>query len=219
MVRLLPYIEQQAVFSLVQGLPDITAGFDTIVKTPITIYTCPADLRNAGTQTVPAGMAASSYAGVTGTDETDAGANATNGIFPTLRTNGFTAGNFPRRLQISDITDGLSNTVAVGEHHTQTWQNATWIGTDFNTLLALPNRNYVGSGMYGYTAACPERFPAYFNAFSPIDVCSTDGFNSPHTGGGNWMLADGSVRFFMFSSGTTTLPLMATINGGEVVNE
>jgi prepilin-type processing-associated H-X9-DG protein len=136
-----------------------------------------------------------------------------------LRQSGPQAGKFSRRLRATDITDGLSNTVAVGERHTQPWQNATWVGTDFNTLLALPNRNVLGSGMYGYTAACPERFPAYYGPFSTVDICSSDGFNSPHPGGGNWLLADGSVRFFAHSAGTTTLVQMASVNGGEIVTE
>jgi prepilin-type processing-associated H-X9-DG protein len=38
-----------------------------------------------------------------------------------------------------------------------------------------------------------------------------------HPGGGNWLLGDGSVRFFPYSAGTTILPQMASINGGEVV--
>lgn len=218
-VRLLPYIEQQAVLSLMIGKPDVS-GFDIMTKTPISMYICPADSRAGGaSQTDPPGLVASSYAGVTGTDETNEGANATNGVFATLRSFGPAAGNFSRRLKAMDITDGLSNTIAIGEHHTQPAQNATWVGSDLNTLLALPNRNYVGSGMYGYAAACPERFPAYFNQFNRTDICSSDGFNSPHSGGGNWLSADGSVRFFVFSAGTTTLVQMATVNGGEVVTE
>jgi prepilin-type N-terminal cleavage/methylation domain-containing protein len=222
MVRLLPYLEQQAVQSMCVGKPtqaELTAGFETMVKTTISVYVCPSDVRVGNAQTDPPGLVAASYAGVTGTDESDAGANATNGMFPTMRSTGFTPGKFPRRLRVTDVTDGLSNTVAVGERHVQPGLNAQWVGADFNTLLALPNRNYMGSGMYGFAAVCPGQLPAYYVPFSTANVCSSDGFNSPHPGGGTWLLGDGSVRSFAFTAGTTILPKMATVNGGEVVSE
>jgi prepilin-type processing-associated H-X9-DG protein len=40
---------------------------------------------------------------------------------------------------------------------------------------------------------------------------------SMHPGGGNWLLADGSVRFLSYAGGKNVLPLMATYRGGEVV--
>jgi prepilin-type processing-associated H-X9-DG protein len=37
----------------------------------------------------------------------------------------------------------------------------------------------------------------------------------PLVAGGNWLMCDGSVRFMAYSAGTTVIPLMATIDGGE----
>jgi prepilin-type processing-associated H-X9-DG protein len=39
-----------------------------------------------------------------------------------------------------------------------------------------------------------------------------------HPGGGNFVLADGSSRFFSYAAGTTTIVPMSTRSGGEVVN-
>jgi prepilin-type processing-associated H-X9-DG protein len=73
-------------------------------------------------------------------------------------------------------------------------------------------------GSLGAAAICPGQ-PAYFSPYSQANPCTSDGFNSAHSGGGNWLLGDGSVRFFTFAAGTTTLSQMATVDGGEVVTE
>ena len=48
-----------------------------------------------------------------------------------------------------------------------------------------------------------------------------DGYHmwSFHTGGGNFALADGSVRFFQYSAGPTIIIAMSTRAMGEVITE
>ena len=41
---------------------------------------------------------------------------------------------------------------------------------------------------------------------------------SLHQSGGNFGLADGSVRFFGYEAGLKVIPAMSTIAGGEVVD-
>jgi prepilin-type N-terminal cleavage/methylation domain-containing protein/prepilin-type processing-associated H-X9-DG protein len=225
-VRLLPYLEQQAVQDLVVGKPNqaaISSGVVTMMGTTVPVYRCPSDSNTGGAGVSPARVSAS-YSGVTGNDENTNpnlpphGANATNGIFPTKTPFGPMPNSYPTKVRATSIADGLSNTVAVGERHTQS-PYSLWMAADYDTLLAIPNRNIMGGFGSSPAPACVGQLPGYFGPFNPNDPCSQDRFNSPHSGGGNWLLADGSVRFFAFTAGTKTLPDMASVNGGEVVTE
>ncbi|MBN9118990.1 MAG: DUF1559 domain-containing protein [Planctomycetes bacterium] len=229
MVRLLPYIEQDATAKLVVGkstATDIGAGYAAMAAVPVSIYVCPSAIEPTAGVPQTTKFGAVSYVGVTGSNENvdpmtgTIGMNATNGVFPVKTPFGPDSAVRPR-VQAGDVVDGLSNTVAVGERHI-TQMGTTWAGADYHTLLAFPNQNaFGGIGPNGaYTAtACPGSLPGRYAAFVATDPCSQDRFNSPHAGGANWLLADGSVRTFAFSAGTTVLPAMVTANGGEVVAE
>lgn len=63
---------------------------------------------------------------------------------------------------------------------------------------------------------CPPA-PCYFGA-GPLNVGNDCSFNqlwSNHTGGGNFAMGDGSVRFISYSA-SALLPALATRAGGEV---
>lgn len=65
---------------------------------------------------------------------------------------------------------------------------------------------------------CP--FPMFFQPpRNPPSIC--DGYHiwSFHSGGANFGIADGSVRFFSYSAGTTTIISMSTRASGEVFSE
>jgi prepilin-type N-terminal cleavage/methylation domain-containing protein/prepilin-type processing-associated H-X9-DG protein len=227
MVRLLPYVEQPALQSLMVGKTnpaDLSSAFTVYIQTTVPPYVCPTDGR------APVPFTAASYAGVSGNNENwDAsalppatGANASNGMFAVVK---WVAGpvpvayggQYPKRIRIANVTDGLSNTIAVGERLAQPNQNSSWMAADLHTVFALPSQVTM-PGSLGATAICPDQ-PAYFRPYSQSNPCTSDGFNSAHSGGGNWLLGDGSVRFFTFASGTTTLSQMASADGGEVVTE
>jgi prepilin-type processing-associated H-X9-DG protein len=63
--------------------------------------------------------------------------------------------------------------------------------------------------------ACPRLF---LENYRPADsnLCDTHHFWSYHSGGGNWLFADGSVRFLPYRS-NTILPALATRCGSEIV--
>jgi prepilin-type processing-associated H-X9-DG protein len=61
---------------------------------------------------------------------------------------------------------------------------------------------------------CPNGF---YGPGDIVNFCHTNHFWSFHTGGGNWLLCDGSVRFIDYSAGGKTVPDMATIAGGELI--
>jgi prepilin-type processing-associated H-X9-DG protein len=80
-----------------------------------------------------------------------------------------------------------------------------------NTLWAIGVPSLITDNSEG--PPCPAK--SYFSPGDLTDNCHTNHFWSFHTGGGNWLLCDGSVRFMNYSAGTTVIPPMATINGGE----
>jgi len=84
------------------------------------------------------------------------------------------------RVRISDIVDGTSNTLMVGERN---WTNlaGVWIGT----------RNYTGNGDVGLRQQLGiTNWKINLNGGN-----SPRAFHSNHVGGTHFVLADGSVRF------------------------
>ncbi|HJZ92706.1 MAG TPA: DUF1559 domain-containing protein [Gemmataceae bacterium] len=213
--RILPFIEQDNIgnrtFSNVATVADLNAKLPELFNTKVPIYVCPSDGTIATPKPDAFGrypMYLTSYLGVTGNDESGAGGNATNGAFP-VRTLGQTV-----KIQVTfaSFTDGLSNSVVVGERPTDRAKDwGWWLYSDGDTLLGHPNRNttYWPSGC----------LPGYFKPDQFGSDCSTAHFWSFHSGGGNWLLGDGSVRFINYNAATTTVFQMSSINGGETVQE
>jgi prepilin-type processing-associated H-X9-DG protein len=93
--------------------------------------------------------------------------------------------------RLAEVTDGTSNTFAIGERDSMFGRGATWIGT----------RNPRGSfarGIYYVTANIRPQLnasdPPYgWNSSSNRAVQA--GFSSLHTGGANFAFVDGSVHF------------------------
>jgi len=117
---------------------------------------------------------------------------------------------------IATITDGTSNTIAVGEFTTNT------------------NNNRRVFWAYGYTSydigtIVPETliFNNDFNKCTLSTLALTGGyagdmckraFGSNHPGGLNFLFADGSVHFLKQTINRRTLLSLATITGGEIVS-
>jgi prepilin-type processing-associated H-X9-DG protein len=224
MFRILPFIEQSNLQTPLQSVTtsaQIADTINTIGANAVNIYQCPSD--PLVTQKSPGsppdgGRALTSYLGVTGNDEWLEqgfyGSNARNGMFPVFRWAGSPADR--SGVKMTAVSDGLSNTTVVGERPPADpvtsggYRWGWWRGSDFNTLMANPNREA------SIVTGCPD--PGYFRPDQPNNRCAATHYWSMHPNGGNWLLGDGSVRFFAYSAGTTILPAMASITGGEVVN-
>jgi len=208
MTRALPYVEQANIMKPIEAVTttaQLATEFTNMLNTRSPLFTCPSDSlankANAG------GAAITNYLGVTGNNETE-GSDATNGVFAVWFWYQYT----PKKpVRISMITDGTSNTVMVGERPPSSdlyW--GWWAYSDTDNIMALPNReSYLGCS----SSVLPGRFrPDVPN--NPQAYCH---WWSMHTGGANWLMADGSVRFVAYAS-APVLEQMASINGNEVIN-
>jgi prepilin-type processing-associated H-X9-DG protein len=171
---------------------------------PVKVIQCPVDPRASQIWTDGSDTAAlTSYLGVTGTNQF-----AYDGI---LHVNA--------RVKLTDVTDGTSNTVMVGERPPSDdlyW--GWWLAGSGDWPIFS-----AGDCLLGVSETDPNNQPEYVPEFyRPGEVNDPDQrhrwhFWSLHSGGANWLLADGSVRFISYAAGKNILPAMATRAGGEVV--
>jgi prepilin-type processing-associated H-X9-DG protein len=146
-------------------------------------------------------------------DDWDWGAYANNTVTTPASTDSFVNNNgiffcfsMQRPRSSAAITDGLSNTLAIGEKV-------------FNEKFANSSETFTWMNSVGVigTAASPLNGTDEKTSTS----ASWDirwGFSSLHPGGAQFLMGDGSVRFV---SETVALPIyraMATMNGGEVAS-
>ncbi len=189
---------------------------------PVKTYQCPADSRSQRVAMVDLGngnlqpVAFTSYLGVAGIEGDHEGAQ--DGVL-----------FFHLPVRFAEITDGLSNTLMVGERppswnleHGWWFAGSGWDGSgDGDVVLGARDYRYADdlqdqAVLAGHDLHCPESCVG----FQPgkIDApCDQVHFWSLHTGGGNFLLGDGSVRFCDYDM-NRVLPALCTRSGGEVVD-
>jgi prepilin-type N-terminal cleavage/methylation domain-containing protein/prepilin-type processing-associated H-X9-DG protein len=227
MYYILPFIEQEALYEQGRGVslgqlwdhdPDTIAIVGRTMATVVPGFLCPSDprdfaggIRGADFWITPTdgscGM--TSYLGMRAMDiwETSTGLGVF-GILPEGALN----------IKIDQITDGTSNTLMVGERppgadRAYGWW-ADWDGESLLLAIGIP-LPYPNSKSDGSGTNCPRQ--AYFSPGDLINYCHGNHYWSFHPGGGNWLMCDGSVHFMAYAAGTTVIPAMATIAGGEEI--
>jgi prepilin-type N-terminal cleavage/methylation domain-containing protein/prepilin-type processing-associated H-X9-DG protein len=232
-INLLPYLEQQNLYNLYNNaIPNQAPGNQAFAQTYVAVYTCPIDPR-AGQVIAPATIApdgggnngsirymAGSYRCMTGIGNTSS-TNTYGGFWNEVQDaqkahpNGRGAfhgdgysGMTPERF--ATITDGTSNTLFFGEHHSSTvpermpfWadsfnlysKGATW---DSPTITAAV--------MQADFATCSAQVNSNYCKY---------GWGSLHTSGINFVFGDGSVRSLPKTIDYRVFMALSTVAGGE----
>lgn len=223
----LPQIEQQGLYNQINFNLPLSSNL-AVAATPIKTLACASDQSKRVTQIttdINATVAMTSYKAV-------AGSNWHVGTFsPVVYTTGrcennsnsFVCGNGiicrgaqssgqgpygPVKTRFAEITDGLSNTHALGEAIPDLAVRGWWYGPDGSTAnCAIPLNYSVRIG-----------FPSNKTGWS-VTWQNNYGFNSRHPSGANFAKVDGSVRFVSDVIATATYRALATIDVGESVTE
>lgn len=251
-----PYIEQNNFYDAVrvgEGSDATNSSFNkalldpaklALMQTPVSLFRCPSDpgpdLNEVMYFTVPTNptyLPTNNYIVNNGTytfrpelasppgSTTNSGSGSNNGLFGAVGSGpNLVRGGSCRRMR--DVTDGLSNTIAIGERSYNKanidysagvlWGMRGNFVSDTNTQ----NRGMVSVFGVGYVLLNSPIVPT-----SPL--LHRNAFSSNHNGGVQFVLADGSVRFisehiqqtpFQITTNTTIARLLA-VDDGAVVGE
>jgi prepilin-type N-terminal cleavage/methylation domain-containing protein/prepilin-type processing-associated H-X9-DG protein len=211
---LLPYVEQDTLFKQI----DFTAPVATqpAIRALLKVYLCPADLTPAAPFAVTDGVfgqlclaAPCSFAATVGSDASEVDDLLGNGVF--YRNS---------RTQFGEITDGLSNTVFVGD---RAWvdTNGIWAGAPDGAVTRAGRLNPWQSAT-GPAPCLVLVHNNWINITTDADG-GLDDFSSKHTAGVNLLFGDGSVRFLhsIIANGPERYAFwaMGTRAGGEPMQD
>jgi prepilin-type N-terminal cleavage/methylation domain-containing protein/prepilin-type processing-associated H-X9-DG protein len=222
---LLPQLEQDNVYRQINFSRTVGMGVNAqISQLPLGVFQCPSDpyqqafpVYDSSFTSPIATVAHSNYVGCNGVEEcfSNAGGVGENGPF--YRNS---------HTKIASVTDGLSNTIFVGErsgnHSPSTWTGAVPGGRCPAWMATLPPAPYSGppGPAYDYADFGEALVLAHGNAThvpcADFPIFDPDTFYSMHTGrGANFLFGDGSVHFLTNGINPTTFQSLCTIDGGE----
>jgi prepilin-type N-terminal cleavage/methylation domain-containing protein/prepilin-type processing-associated H-X9-DG protein len=226
-VWILPYIEQDALFNQMNrgnGAYTAVGKNNAWGLTQIKTYTCPSAVINRMQLTAPHNVNppevvnsqapfTTHYYGLFG----PRGANPAGGTYSTQPTSvailfeGVLEANtgilIRDSVRMTDITDGTSNTLMIGE---MSWTSP--FGTRYRSWLRGIDGSVDASGKNVTNAINSARNANMIASFREMPM------GSQHTGGANFAMGDGSVRFLSESISMATYRAMASRNGGEVTS-
>ena len=231
-VQLLPYFEQGPLYSqwdFANPLANETNG-NTAKILPVLL--CPSATLSQNPFTKPSGVryALTSYGGNGGTQSHPPASTSGDGLFagsgPPITTPPTVQHGL---IRIRDVIDGTSSTLLLGErnHVDSVYDSFFASGATTNPIGGWGFWASSG-GQLALTDLTMSSFaPINFKmpaglaptANSPEEILRLNSFGSQHTGGAQFALVDGSVRFVSENLDRNVLRALSTRAGGEVVGE
>lgn len=210
---ILPYIEQNNIYQLFDSrLPLTDPANAPFLRSQIAAYKCPSDpqpnffaIVEEGGGPVLAELPSANYIGCFGPESLD-DCESSPGSLPVMADGTCKgSGTFYHNssVKIAWITDGTSNTFMVGERKTR---------ADLEWHTSWPGMIAEGEEAFQRVCGSADHVPN-----DPHH--HFDDFSSPHTGGAQFCLGDGSVRFISENIDHGVYQGLATIQGGEVIGE
>ncbi len=210
---ILPFMEQTNIYNQFNAsLPLTDPANAAFLRNQIPAYKCPSDpqpefffISEEASGAFITELPIANYIACFGTEALDGCENAP-GDLPVMA-DGTCKGNgafyHNSKVRIADITDGTSSTFLTGERRTVAKMKwfTTWPG-----MIAEGEEAF--QRVCGSADHTPNHPSSHF-----------DDFSSAHTGGVQFCLGDGSVRFISENIDTGVYQSLATIQGGEVVGE
>lgn len=246
----LPYLEQQALADQVIGadtgimtneqLIEDCHGFAT--ANPVAAFFCPAATRLDEIANDPLrGGATTHYVGSAGPAVNTAGSNydiydpgslgtgaiGVNGLFSPFSPDPTTTlpiYSFRRAYRYSDMTDGSSNTLAIGESSGTARADGSFIphrvGWTFGSsgFFDEDAGGYVPTEIYAVKSFGNARINQFDDYLNNPQLRNSHCFNSNHPGGANFSLADGATKFVSTQTDTNVLLHLSSIAGREVTS-
>jgi prepilin-type N-terminal cleavage/methylation domain-containing protein/prepilin-type processing-associated H-X9-DG protein len=224
MTQILPYVEQQNLYTMANTWDSTGTNWyypwvasNTALWTVVKTWSCPMDSRqlvasdSSGTKVAYTGLLA-----VRGTMQ-----KLDDGVI------------CYKKVTMVGITDGTSNTLMIGERPPSgDWFFGWWLA---GAGYVNPNNNYYQNGTgdvvlgtadtdfppaltYGFNGGYTCAATKYqFQPGNINDNCDMAHFWSFHSGGANFGLADGSVRFIRYSTPQAVMTAYGTRAGGEAL--
>jgi prepilin-type N-terminal cleavage/methylation domain-containing protein/prepilin-type processing-associated H-X9-DG protein len=200
-VRILPQLEQNALYQQFDLREDIWANankYKPYTSRKIEVFMCPSDPHveriAESFEYFPDGeaYALTSYFGSRGSGES----SPDDGVFPAVN----------HTVALKDITDGTSQTILIGERPADSSLEWGWwaagVGID-------------GEGLGDHVLDAWEGFYSGDLSDTAADVTH---FWSAHSGGAQFALCDGSVRFLSYAMDRDVFTALTTRDGGEVAS-
>lgn len=187
---LLPHIEQTPLYGRIDFAKGTAVGVNrSVIPTPVAIWRCPSDSQPAAVTVAIDGHA----------DATVATGNlvASHGLMSPLS-----------YVRFAEVTDGLSQTLLLGERGFQPSLGGTLVFTSSWCGVVAETDVYAFTSTPYVQAHATRRINLQF---------SSNAFSSRHPSGTNFCLGDGAVRFVNEFIDTHVLESLGTPRGNEVV--